>query len=361
MDALAERAMALSRVLRHDEAHALLDRAARRRGAGGAAGQDARLLLARGYDQYFRHAIGSAADTALAARNEARVAGQGALAARCLAFHATCLLRGEGERQWRRAMEAMAQARAEVLAVEGEGGAHDRAETIYLADLMTGTLEHYAGRLDRALAAYQSALDHCIGTGDIVGIGALRHRVAFVETTGLRERWFERTLRAQSADAPVERDACQQARARVEASLAHAMAHGISTTVPADTVSLAFICYLDGRPQETLSHLARVKESLPAVGQWYGEAIYAVSDGALALLALGRRDEAREQLTRLLDDLQAGADPEAIAMAWRAGQMVYAAHDETDRAAQAEARALLAWDDSLALRARIAAALDVGR
>ncbi len=351
---LIERAIASARNTQVDPARAALSEADRVAVSGATA---ARRVLADAYLAYFSRRPDQAADLSAQAQALATAAGAPALAARCLGFAAACALRIDGEHRWRTVLEQLACARE--LAdkrSDAQRAQLDRREANYLVDTLTGTIEQYAGRLDLALAAYGRALGSCLEIGDVTGIGALRHRMAFTQSDLLRERWFEQRPHRADPWRPTVAE-LSEAMTLVRSSIDFAQVNGVPTNLPIDQIQCGFLLLQGGHAALALSQLER---ALPLVGQarpLAGEAIYARAVSCLCLLELDRADEAAAASTGLLADIDDSAAPNALAYVWRAQQWVCETRGDTAAAEAAFAQSQRHWQTYRALQRQIAQAL----
>lgn len=352
--ALAERAIALARDTKVDAARAALAQADL---LPADACDAARLMLARAYTAYFSRAPADAALLAEQAEQMARAAGAPGLAARCISFAAACALRIDGEHRWKTVLDQLARARRLAAEPSDAPRAHlDRTEAEYLVDTQAGTIDQYAGRLDLALAAYARALRCCLDMGDVTGIGALRHRMAFTQSDVLRERWFEQ--RPHRAD-PWRPTATELADAMklVKSSIEFAQVNGVPTNLPADQVQFGFLLMLDGHLELALTQLHSALAVVERARPLPGEAIYGGAVRCLCLLESGDIDAAEAACSALQATVDANASPNAMAYLWRARQWLCEARGDDAGAQAAFAHSQSYWRSYRELQRQIARAL----
>jgi tetratricopeptide (TPR) repeat protein len=352
--ALAERAIGLARTMRLSGCRALLEELG---GIPGALSIElrARIELARAYLAYFERDPRAAAETIARARQMALAAGLPALSARCSAADAHCQLRIDGEVQWAAMLRQVAE--AVVMAACAPADSRDRIETEYLAEALTGSVEHAAGRVDLALAAYQRAMARAEALDEVMAVGQLRHRIAALEARTLRERWFERGLRQPGGRPVLGASECARVRGLLAATVDHCERHDLPATRSCDELSLAFIDYLTGDAAGALRAIERLLPRVLIESPWPAEAFLGQADRALCLLALGREREADGASEALIERLRDDVLPGAAAIVWRVRRLVCDACGDPSGAAQAETRALLAWDTHLTLQSRVRAVL----
>lgn len=352
---LTERAIALARTRQLAPAHAAIA-VAGEHGVHGAAA--ARLMLARAYAAYFDHDPEQGRARAAEAEALAEAAGAPALAARCVAVQAACDMRAAGEHRWRQVLAQLARAQARAAQpTEAPHAKIDRRETVYLASTLSATIDHYAGRLDRALKAYARALACCTEAGDSTGMGALRHRIGFLQSDRLREQWFDEHVHRADRWQPAA-TALVEAMAQVQSSVDFAQVNGVPTNLPMDQVQLAFLLRIGGNSDLALSLLARALDELDRLSPASGETIYGHADRCLCLLDAGRLDEAQAASGALLGRLTDTAVPSAAAQAWRAQQWVCETLGDVDGALEAQARSQTHWHSYRDLQRQIVEVLD---
>lgn len=356
LEALLEQAITEARQKRAAAAQQLIDRASALLDPDSPPPIDRiRVILARAYLAYYSGDPALAEQIASAAAEAALDSSLPALAARCLAFRTIVVIRYDGEARWRQVLGWLGEVER-LLAADAESDrrfASERSYALYLHELGKGTVEHYVGRTDLALDAYQRALDHCTRRNDSIGVCALHHRIAYLETARLRERWFEQELRPGTARPVIDPADRVHVESLLRRSLEHAQLHGVMTNWTSDKLGLAFLARLDGRTLEALAILDQALASYAPDGFWPAEASLAMSDRVLCLLSLGRLNQALADSAWLVERQLARAAADAETGIWRARQAALAAQGDDAGASDAESRALLAWDRYVGLRQAI--------